>query len=608
MPSDVGNVSLAHLVSTIRSTRAQAERRTTKYNQQTTTRPPDRLMLYEMATVAQDSPQPRSRSARVVAMLLGAVAFGSMAGGVGIIGAAALDAAWLPISASAGGAILGGIVGHLLLHWRRRFLARLLTAGIALAAILTVTVVAIGAWFYTSARVTNVGKVEFAESLAIPPLLEPRIDEDGRKVFDLRFEAGTTELMRGTTTPTWGLNGSYLAPTIRAARGDKVVMNVRNGVDEATTLHWHGMHLPGVMDGGPHQMVEPGETWRPTWEIDQPAATLWFHPHLHHETAEHVYRGVAGMFIIDDDEAGTVPLPDTYGADDIPVIVQDKQFHGDGTLDASERPMSSAGILGDEILVNGTYGPVFEATTTLVRLRLLNASNARVYNLGFTDDRDISVIATDAGLLPEPVSTTRIQLSSGERAEILVRVEAGERAMLRSFGADLGMDFFSERFNGADDTFDLLRLDAADRLEASPPIPNQLVELDALDAGDAAATRSFRLSGGSEINGQRMDMHRIDETVTIDTTEIWEVEAGGGGPHSFHPHGTSFLILDIDGRAPPPLLAGWKDTVLLRSGSTYRFVARFEHAADPTAPFMFHCHFLKHEDSGMMGQFTVAEP
>jgi len=557
-----------------------------------------------MTTAEHDSRQSRSSTAQIAAAALGAFAVAATTGALGLVAGVALDASWIPAVFAAAGAIVGAVIGRLLLVWRRRIPARLLTAGVAMTATATVVVVGIGAWFYTGARVTNVGRVEFTQPLAIPPVLEPTTDEDGRKVFELRFEAATTELLPGTETPTWGLNGSYLAPTIRAARGDDVVMNVTNGVDELTTLHWHGMHLPGEMDGGPHQMIEPAETWEPTWRIEQPAATLWFHPHLHHQTAEHVYRGAAGMFIVDDEEAGTLDLPDTYGVDDIPVIVQDKQFHDDGTLDTSNRPMSSVGILGDEILVNGTYGPVFEARTTLVRLRLLNASNARVYDLGFTDDRGFSVIATDAGLLPQPISTNRVQLSPGERAEVVVRVEPGDRAMVRSFGADLGGDFFSERVNGGDDTFDILRIDAAEELETSPSIPEELVTLDAPDADDAVATRSFRLSGNSRINGQRMDLGRVDETVTLGTTEIWEVEASGG-PHSFHPHGTSFLILDIDGDRPPPLLRGWKDTVLLRSGRTYRLVARFDHAADATAPFMFHCHILEHEDNGMMGQFTV---
>lgn len=560
-----------------------------------------------MTALTHDAHNHRSRRARIAAAALGALAVAATTGAVGLVGGVALDATWIPAVAVVGGAIVGAVAGRGLLLWHRRLPARLLAAGLVLSTISTVAVVGVGAWFYTNARVTNVGKVQFTQPLAIPPLLEPTTDRDGRKVFDLRFQAATTELLPGTPTPTWGLNGSYLAPTVRAERGDEVVMNVTNGVDDTTTLHWHGMHLPGVMDGGPHQMIEPGETWKPTWRIDQPAATLWFHPHLHHETAEQVYRGVAGMFIIDDEGAAALDLPDTYGIDDIPVIVQDKQFHGDGRLDTGTRPASTVGILGDEILINGTHGPVLEATTTLVRLRLLNASNARVYDFGFTDDRRFSIIATDAGLLPEPVPTQRVQLSPGERAEVVVRVEPGERTMLRSFGADLGLDFFSDRVNGADDTFDILRIDAAEQLDASPPLPHELVELDPLDAGDATRTRSFRLSGSSNINGRSMDMNRIDETVTIDTTEVWEVEAGGG-PHSFHPHGTSFLILDIDGDRPPPPLRGWKDTLLLRPGSTYRLIARFEHAADPRAPYMFHCHILVHEDNGMMGQFAVAEP
>jgi len=560
-----------------------------------------------MATNAPDARNRRSRGARIAAATLGAMALAAMTGAIGLVGGVALGATWLPFVFAASGAVVGAVAGRGLLLWRWRLPARLLTAGLVLATVSTVAVVGVGAWFYTNARITNVGKVEFTQPLAIPPLLEPTTDENGRKVFDLRFQAANTELLPGTRTPTWGLNGSYLAPTVRAERGDEVAMNVTNGVDETTTLHWHGMHLPGIMDGGPHQMIEPGESWEPTWTIDQPAATLWFHPHLHNETAEQVYRGVAGMFIIEDERTAALDLPDTYGVDDIPVIVQDKQFHGDGRLDTGTRPASTVGILGDEILVNGTHGPVLEATTTLVRLRLLNASNARVYDLGFTDDRHFSIIATDAGLLPEPVSTTRVQLSPGERAEAVVQVEPGERAMMRSFGADLGLDFFNDRVNGADDTFDILRIDAAEQLDESSPLPGELVELDRLDAGDATRTRSFRLSGSSNINGQSMDMSRIDETVTIDTTEIWEVEAGGG-PHSFHPHGTSFLILDIDEDRPPPLLRGWKDTVLLRSGHTYRIIARFEHVADPTAPYMFHCHILEHEDNGMMGQFVVGPP
>ena len=144
-------------------------------------------------------------------------------------------------------------------------------------------------------------QVAFETPLAIPPLAPSRLAADGTRVFDLTAQDGTTEFRPGVQTRTWGFNGDYLGPTLRASRGEQIAAEVTNGLDEPTSVHWHGMRLPAEMDGGPHQEVAPGQTWRPTWRIDQPAGTLWYHPHPHGATEKHVYRGLAGMFIIDDD-------------------------------------------------------------------------------------------------------------------------------------------------------------------------------------------------------------------------------------------------------------------------------------------------------------------
>ena len=491
----------------------------------------------------------------------------------------------------------------------RRFLPHRWRRLLAILAIVIVVLGAMGAgaaaWLYRGAKQSNVGDLAFANPLAVPELAEPTIDEDGRKVFDLRFTAGESQLVDAGPSDTWGLNGTYLGPTIRAERGDRVQVNVTNGVDEATTLHWHGMHLPARMDGGPHQMIEPGETWSPAWTIDQPAASLWFHPHLHGETAEHVYRGAAGMFIVDD-PAANVALPDTHGVDDVPLIIQDKNFDDDGSLDDSAPIGSTVGLLGDTILVNGTYDPYFEATTRLVRFRVLNASNARVYNLGFTDDRPFWQVGSDSGLLERPHETRRVQVAPGERAEIVMVVEPGDETVLRSFGPDLGMGW-NERFNGGDDTFDILQVRGTERLDASAPLPDRLAAIDRPDPADAAATREFSLQG-TKINGHHMDMGRVDEVVTEGTTEIWEVTNDHGNAHSFHPHLVHFAVLDVDGAPPPPELSGWKDTIYVPPHTTIRIVARFDGEADPDTPYMFHCHMLAHEDDGMMGQFVLVEP
>jgi len=490
----------------------------------------------------------------------------------------------------------------------KRRVRRVLTIIVVGFLVMAGGLVAVGAWVWTSARVNTIGEVEFTNPLAIPPLAPSHVDEQGRRVFDLEARPGRHNFTNGEGegAPTWGFNGDYLGPTLRAARGEEVVINVHNGLGEHTTVHWHGMHLPPAMDGGPHQQIAPGETWSPTWTIDQPAATLWYHPHLHGETLRHVYRGLAGMFILDDEESSALNLPREYGVDDLPVIVQDKKFTDNGELNEDGGFFASLGVLGDTIAVNGVVGAYQEVETTQVRLRLLNGSVGRVFNFGFSDDRSFALIGTDGGLLTAPYELNRIQLSPGERAEIVVTMEPGERVTLRSYPPDLG-NGLSDRFAGGDDSFDVLQLRAADRLRDSPPLPDRLVEIPRLDPDEAVTERQFQFSGHS-INNTRMDMGRIDEVVELDTTEIWEVHAIDGTPHSFHVHDVQFQVLSVDGQAPPPELSGWKDTIYLHGRQVYRIIMRFTDYADPNMPYMYHCHILYHEDNGMMGQFVVVEP
>jgi FtsP/CotA-like multicopper oxidase with cupredoxin domain len=484
---------------------------------------------------------------------------------------------------------------------------RLLVWILASAGLVATALVGAGFWFYSAAETDRTGERTFDNELRIPPLLEPRPDAHGRKVFDLSLKRGETEFLPGKPAETWGVNGDYLGPTLRARRGDEVLMKVDNGLPETTTLHWHGMHLPAVADGGPHQKIEPGSTWSPTWTVDQPAATLWYHPHPHGDTEDHVYRGVAGMFILDDARGDALALPRDYGVDDIPLIVQDKRLDDDGGLDFSRGPVSPIGRLGDEILVNGTHDPHLNVSHERVRFRLLNASTARIYDIGFADGRDFALIGTEGGLIGAPHRMKRIRLSPGERAEIVADFEPGEKTVLRSFEPDLGTNFFEGRFSGADDSFHLLEVRTASELAPSPRIPARLAPEPRLDEGDAVRTRRFELSGSRRINGKEMDLGRIDERVTVGTTEVWEVHNESGTPHSFHPHDVRFRILDYAGEPPPPELAGWKDTVYVPPGERVRLVTRFEDYADPANPYMFHCHILRHEDQGMMGQFTVAE-
>ncbi|MGX5694696.1 multicopper oxidase family protein [Agromyces soli] len=490
----------------------------------------------------------------------------------------------------------------------RRPTATIASGLAALAAGGLVALAFAGCGVVTPGPVSTVGKVDFDRPLAIPPLAESTVDADGVRAFSLEARAGTTEFEPGVPSETWGFDGDYLGPTLVAERGERVRVDVSNSLDEPTTVHWHGMHLPAEMDGGPHQVVEPGAHWSPSWAIDQPAATLWYHPHPHGETETHVARGLAGLFLLHDERERALGLPSEYGVDDVPVIVQDTGFSAEGRLEGAQR--GYAGGLGDELIVNGTRSPFLEVHDELVRLRLLNASTARSYAFTWSDGRPMRQIASDGGLLEASVDLDRLRLSPGERAEVLLRVEPGERVVLQSRMTPeiAGLVGPVAATNGGDDAFDVLEVRAAATLDLASPVPAVLNEIADFDETQIAADRRFELNDSFEINGRAMDMGRIDEQVTVDTLERWTVVNDTALPHSFHVHDVQFRLASIDGAPPPPELAGWKDTIFVEPGREYVLLMRFEDYADPDTPYMYHCHLLWHEDQGMMGQFAVVEP
>jgi len=160
---------------------------------------------------------------------------------------------------------------------------------------------------------------------------------------------------------------------------------------------------------------------------------------------------------------------------------------------------------------------------------------------------------------------------------------------------------------GGADRLDLLQLRAGDRLTPSVPLPARLADPELPDPGAATRTRTFELSGYA-INDRPMDLGRIDDVVTLGDTEIWEITNADGGSHSFHVHDVQFRVVDVDGTPPPPELAGRKDTVWVRPDETVRIALRFTDHASARWPYMYHCHTLRHEDNGMMGQFVVVRP
>ena len=258
---------------------------------------------------------------------------------------------------------------------RRMFLL----GGVAIGAIAAV------GWSVYPQRLKAATGYDFETPLAIP-MLDTGTMTDGIRVFDMAIADGQTEFFSGLQTPTRGVNGGYLGPTLRLRQGEVVRFNVANNLTEATTLHWHGVNLPATADGGPHQPIAPGAVWSPEFEIKDRAATMWYHSHLMGSTARQVWQGLAGMLVIDDAASDSLDIPKTYGVDDIPIVLQDRRFNRDGSMPyAPSMHDGMAGMIGNIPMVNGTILPYFDATTTQVRLRLLNGSNASIYGLEFND-------------------------------------------------------------------------------------------------------------------------------------------------------------------------------------------------------------------------------
>ena len=431
--------------------------------------------------------------------------------------------------------------------------------------------------------------------LSIPPLLEPTI-ENGVSHYDLTIGTSQHDYKQARMTDTYSYNGlSVLGPTLRLKSGASVAISVHNDLDEVTTTHWHGGDVPAEDDGGPHSPIEPGTTWVADFEVIQPAATLWYHPHRHGATAEHVYLGGAGLIIIDDDNPTGTLLPATYGIDDIPVIIQDRAFTADGQLDFAIND-GDDGKLDDILTVNGTLDPYVETPTGLVRLRLLNGSQARIYRLS-VDSADMIKIASDGGYLSNPVAIDELAIAPGDRAEIIVNVGAEFVALVDS---ELGRVLE-------------LRPDAS--VSGAGTLPDTLATIDRISESEIAVDRVFHMEDARNwwdfspkwaFNGVQFDMNRIDETVQFGDTERWTLTVGDG-QHVFHVHQTMFQILAINGEPPPPEEAGWEDSVWVNADREVVIAARFDTYATEDIPYLFHCHILDHEDLEMMGQYQIVD-
>lgn len=496
-------------------------------------------------------------------------------------------------------------------------------------------------------------------------------------ILELKATEAEASLLKGPSTRVWLYRGKvlkgdpqslaflpdpYPLPILRARKGQRVRIEFVNALPEQSIIHWHGLHVPEAMDGHPRYVIGPGKRYVYEFEIRNRAGTYWFHPHPHGHTGKQIYFGLAGLFLVSDEEEQSLGLPS--GEQDVTLVLQDRSFDGDNQLiflpDAGEgsgmsRGMMDGGMmggmmgggmmggmmarmmgfLGDRIVVNGQPDFTLPVATRPYRLRLLNASNSRIYKLAWSDGAPLTVIASDGGLLPRPVKRPYLSLAPAERAELWVdfgRWPPGTELTMESLpftgimemgggmmGGMMGA-MASALPNGA--RFPVFRVRVEGRGKGGPGLPSQLTAIPAPDPRKAVNWRHprvFHLTLAMMqwgINRRQFQMEAVapDEKVRLDTAEVWEFANDGAMgmmamAHPMHIHGLQFRVLERRGGSRNPgglheglVEEGWKDTVLVMPGERVKVLLDFR---EYPGLFVFHCHNLEHADSGMMRNYLV---
>jgi len=436
----------------------------------------------------------------------------------------------------------------------------------------------------------------------------------------------TGRVVRGNPQALSFLDGSQHIPVIRARRGQKIRITFTNQLPEDSIVHWHGLHIVQRMDGHPMYAVGPGKKYVYEFVVDNRAGTHWFHPHPHERTGLQVYFGLAGLFLVGDDEEDAARLPrDEF---DVPLVIQDRRFNTADQLVYLAPGMMNRmmGFSGDRVLVNGSPEYSRPVARAAYRLRILNASNATLYHLRWSNGRPFNVIGTDGGLLERPVTRASLTLGVGERVDVWADF-AGDQP-----GGEIAL--VAESWSPSLENITSLQTGAAPVPGGRPiarfrvgngdarksVLPQRLSTFPALrieDAVNRTRPRTFQLSmqrGQATLNGRafgRMDEVADDEKVKLGTTEVWEfandASFGMRMAHPMHVHNLQYRVIGRTGAAGHPLSAGFtdeglKDVVLVLPGERVRVLMKFE---DYTGIYLYHCHILEHEDLGMMRNYLV---
>ncbi|MFG1920349.1 multicopper oxidase family protein [Cryptosporangium sp. NPDC048952] len=456
----------------------------------------------------------------------------------------------------------------------------------------------------------------FRVPLPIPPVKRPVRRDATTDWYEIVQRQADVEMLPGVRTRILGYDGVFPGPTVESRTGRRTVVRHSNQTDVPTVVHLHGGHTPAEHDGWPTDLVlpqnnaahhhdhHPGHVTRGrrdyVYPITQPAATLWYHDHRMDFTGPQVYRGLAGFHLIRDDVEDALSLPG--GDREIPLMIADRAFDADGALKypAMAHDDFVEGVLGDVVLVNGAPWPELEVDAARYRFRILNASNARRYQLTLDQGATFVQIGSDAGLLAAPIEHTAVTIAQAERFDVIVDFSAYRPGQVITMRNALG----------SAGTGQVMRFRVARKARDDSVIPTQLADVEPLRRG--TVERQFAFSRGTVpdglggqrkgwvVNGKPFDPSRVDATPRLGDVEIWTLSTDLH--HPVHIHLSPFQVLSRNGRPPGDLDAGWKDTVDLRPAETVEVAVRF---TDYRGRFLLHCHNLEHEDMTMMSTFET---
>ena len=414
---------------------------------------------------------------------------------------------------------------------------------------------------------------------------------------ELRAASGFTDLGGGKMGQALLYNGHLPGPTFEVDNGDTVKVLFTNDLDAATTVHWHGLMIPTAVDGQPHEAIPPGNTFDYSFKVNQRAGMSWYHPHPHLATASQVAYGLAGGFIIRDTEEYLLLLPS--GPYEVPLIIRDANIDKAGNLSYNGK---ASGFTGSIPLVNGTRDAELEVHQSWYRFRILIGSNSRLFNLALSSGAPFRLIGNDGGLLPTAVDLPAMELSPGERVDVLVDctgIGPGQTVGL----VDTNSGWTLLRLKGTGET-------GGAGSAATVPASGAILSTDepTFQTANSPTRRTFSFDGMTRINGAVYDMDVISFDVPQNTVEEWVFRTNGNAPHPVHVHGASFQVMSRTGGRGRlfPWEGGWKDTVLLHDRETVRVRLSFD--SGYTGRYLLHCHKLEHEDAGMMLNFRVVDP